>query len=451
MSTIRGFGRRAALTGASLLALGAASPALAQTSAPTKSGTQVEEVVVTAEKREERLLDVGLSVASLSAETLRTQRVETSTDIVSQVANVDVKQNIPGAQAIITVRGVGLDDFSSTNNSTVGVYIDDIFLASFAEMDFNLFDLGRIEVLKGPQGTLYGRNSTAGAINIISAAPSLAGDSGMLSATAANFGRYEGEAWVNPEGFRSSSPSASPARPITQDDGYWTSAHDRGQSLASRTSSWAAPRCCGSPPLGPTVLLKAGGRAGPRSELGVGKFFGTVPAVAGATCPNFSNPAACVDSHGFTDTNPDPFSVTTEHAAPYHVSQEGATLHVDQDVGAMKLTSVTGYIDFKRSFYIDADAAPTQDAEFNQNDKVRQFTQEVRLAGEVGGPHDLARQGLLFLGPGADPVAGLSAEPLQHRRPDHRRPEDAEQGAVRPGRLDADAAAQAGHRPALYR
>ena len=62
------------------------------------------------------------------------------------------------------LRGVGLDDFSSTNNSTVGVYIDDVFLASFAEMDFNLYDLGRIEVLKGPQGTLYGRNSTAGAI-----------------------------------------------------------------------------------------------------------------------------------------------------------------------------------------------------------------------------------------------------------------------------------------------
>lgn len=384
MRTIWGFGRRAALAGTSLLALSTAAPAFAQTQSPTPTATggandtQVAEVVVTAEKRQERLLDVGLTLSSLDAETLRTQRVETSSDLSNQVANVDVKQNIPGAQAIITVRGVGLDDFSSTNNSTVGVYIDDVFLASFAEMDFNLFDLGRIEVLKGPQGTLYGRNSTAGAINIISAAPSFSGDSGMVSATAANYGRYEGEAWANlvasdQLAFRFS------GKAITQDDGYWFS-RPLDSTLGKQNILLGRAQMLWQPSAGTTVLLKLEAERD-RSELGAGKFFGTIPAVAGATCPNFSNPAVCVDSHGFTDTNPDPFSVTTDHAAPYNVSQEGATLHVDQELGWAKLSSITGYIDFKRNFYIDADAAPTTDAEFNQNDKVRQFTQEVRLAG----------------------------------------------------------------------
>src|SRR5690349_10109514 len=192
----RGFGRRAALTGVSFLALSAASPAFAQTPSSAAAAGQVAEVIVTAQKREERLLDVGLAVTSVSAETLRTQRVNSTTDLVTQVPNVDVKENIPGAQAIITVRGVGLNDFSSTNNSTVGVYVDDVFLASFAEMDFNFYDLGRVEVLRGPQGTLYGRNSTAGAINIISAAPSLAGNSGLISGTFGNFSHYEGEAFA---------------------------------------------------------------------------------------------------------------------------------------------------------------------------------------------------------------------------------------------------------------
>ena len=380
MSTIRGFGRRAALAGASLLAMSAAaSPALAQTKAAAgSSGTQVEEVIVTAQKREERLLDVGLAVSSLNAETLRTQRVTTSSDLVGQVPNVDVKENIPGAQAIISVRGVGLNDFSSTNNSTVGVYIDDVFLASFAEMDFNLYDLGRIEVLKGPQGTLYGRNSTAGAINIISAAPSLSGDSGMLTVTAANYGRYEGEAWANlvasdQLAFRFS------GKAISQDDGYWTS-RTLNTELGKQNILSGRAQMLWEPSATTTIKLKVGAERD-RSQLGAGKFFGTIPTAAGVTCPNFANPAACVDSHGFTDTNPDPFSVTTGHAAPYRVNEVNMTLHVDQDLGWAKLSSVSGYIDFKRNFYIDADAAPTTDAEFNQNDKVRQFTQELRLAG----------------------------------------------------------------------
>src|SRR4051794_37143625 len=110
-------GRRAALAGASFLALGLAVPAFAQTTGGPPS--QVEELIVTAQKREQRLLDVGLAVSSLDADTLRTARVATTSDLVAQVPNVDVKENIPGAQAIVTVRGVGLNDFSSTNNSTV--------------------------------------------------------------------------------------------------------------------------------------------------------------------------------------------------------------------------------------------------------------------------------------------------------------------------------------------
>jgi iron complex outermembrane receptor protein len=372
MRTIQGFGARAAFAGASLLALAAASPAQAQSAAP-----QVEEVIVTAQKREERLLDVGLAVSSLSAETLRTQRVATTSDLTAQVPNVDVKENIPGAQAIITVRGVGLNDFSSTNNSTVGVYVDDVFLASFAEMDFNFFDLGRVEVLKGPQGTLYGRNSTAGAINIISAAPSLAGHSGLVSATVGNFGRYEGEAWANLAAsdqlaFRFS------GKAVRQDDGYW---HSRplAQDLGDQDILLGRAQMLWRPSDATTVKLKFEAERN-RSSIGAGKFFGTIPGAGGA-CPNFANPAGCVNPHGFTDTNPDPFSVTTGHDAPYRVSRWNGTAHVDQDLGFATLSSVTGYINFKRGFYIDADAAPTTDAEFDQNDKVRQFSQELRLAG----------------------------------------------------------------------
>jgi len=367
-------GRAAILAGASAVALSVAGPALAQAT----PSAQLEEVIVTAQRREERLLDVGLPITSLGAEALRTNRISTSGDLVAHVAGMDVKENIPGAQAIITVRGVGLNDFSSTNNSTVGVYVDDVFLASFAEMDFNLYDLDRIEVVKGPQGTLWGRNSTAGAINILTAGPSLSASSAMLSFTAANFDRYEGEGYGNyvasdELAFRIS------GKYVKQHEGYWFS-RVLDTDLGKQDILSGRAQMLWRPTASTSIKLKLEAETND-SSLGVGKFFGTIPKAPGVSCPDFSRPALCVDSHGYTDTTSNPFQGDWNHPAPYHVSQWNGTLHIDQDLGFARLTSVTGYIQFKRGFYIDADAAPTTDAEFNQNDKVRQFSQELRLAG----------------------------------------------------------------------
>ena len=375
----QGLQRALMMTGASLLALAVAAPALAQT-----KPNQIDEVIVTAQKREQRLLDVGLAVTSVNAETLRANRISASTDLVAQVPSMDVKENIPGAQAIVTVRGVGLNDFSSTNNSTVGVYVDDVFLASFAQMDFNLYDLERVEVLKGPQGTLYGRNSTAGAINIISAAPSFSGNSGLVALTAANFERYEGEAFAN---FAASDQLAFrlSGKAIKQDEGYWFS-RTLSRDLGRQDILSGRAQLLWQPSDATTVKLKLEAERN-NSEIGVGKFFGTISTTA-APCPDFNNPGHCVNSHGYTDTTSDVFKGDWNHPAPYRVRQWNGTLHIDHDLGFAKLSSVTGYTQFKRSFYTDADAGPTVDAEFEQNDKVREFTQEVRLAG--GAPDRLS-------------------------------------------------------------
>ena len=365
-------GRLAALSGASLLALAVAAPAAAQTT--------IEELVVTAQKREQRLIDVGASVASLDGEALRTARVNDPTDLATQVPNVDVKENIPGAQAIVTVRGVGLNDFSSTNNSTVGLYVDEVFLASFAQMDFNFFDLDRIEVLKGPQGTLYGRNSTAGAINILSAAPSLAGPSGYVTASAANYERFEAEGAANIAAGETLAFRLS-GKAVNQAEGYWYS-RTQQRDLGEQDILLGRAQMLWKPDDRFSVRLKFEAEKN-RSEIGVGKFFGTISTTA-APCPDFANPAHCVNSHGYTDTTSDKFEGDWNHAAPYRVSAWNGTGRIDADLGFAKLAAVTGYINFKRGFYIDADAGPATDAEFDQNDKVKQFSQEVRLSGDAG-------------------------------------------------------------------
>jgi iron complex outermembrane recepter protein len=355
----------------------AATAAIAQETAST-----IETVTVTAQKRAENILDVPINVTALSAEEIQQARIQTPMDLASEVPSVDVKTNIPGAQEIITIRGVGLDDFSSTNNSTVGVYVDDIYLASFAEEDFNFFDLDRIEVLKGPQATLYGRNATAGAINIISAKPSFDALSGNLSATYGNYKDFQGDGMINVP-VTDNFALRFAGETIQQGEGYWFS-RVLDTDLGRQDIYLGRAQALWDPTSSISVLLKLEGEHN-HSQIGVGKFFGTISTVPGETCPDFSNPAHCVDVHGYTDTTPNPFEGDWNHPAPYDIDRWSATLHVTDDLGWATLTSVTGYIGFRRSFYIDADATPYVDSEFDQNDKVNQFSQEIRLDGTGAG------------------------------------------------------------------
>ncbi len=132
----------------------------------------MEEVVVTAQKREESVQNVSASVNAFTGEDLRALEVSTTTDIGRLVSNADIKTSVQGVNPNVTVRGVGMNNFNSNNNPTVGVYVNEVFLSSPAMLSLFMMDLERTEVLKGPQGTLYGRNTNGGAINIISAKPS---------------------------------------------------------------------------------------------------------------------------------------------------------------------------------------------------------------------------------------------------------------------------------------
>jgi len=364
---------------ASVVLLADIPAALAQSS--PDSGTQIETVVVSAQKRQENILNVGINVTAITSEQLKQSRVMTPTDLMTQVPNVNVKDNIPGAQQIITIRGVGLDDFSTTNNSTVGVYLDDIYLASFAEMDFNFYDQDRVEVLKGPQATLYGRNATAGAVNVISAKPSFEDFFGNASVGYGNYDTFQADGMVNIP----ISPTFAlrfAGETIQQDKGYWFS-RVLNTDLGRQDNYFGRGQALWDPTSSLTVLLKIEG-VHEHSQIGVGKFFGTA-STNGQSCPDFSDPAHCVNFHGYTDTTSDPFQGDWDHTTPYDEDSLNTTLHVTDDFGWATLTSVTGYIGFRRNYYIDADAAPTTDAEFDENDRVNQFSEELRLAGNAQG------------------------------------------------------------------
>ena len=149
-----------ALSGAAAHAQGAAKP------------DSLGEIVVTAQKRSENIQKVPISIQAFSAKDIENLGVSSSADLGQITANVDIALPAgPGNQPIIAIRGIGLNDYDTNNAGPNGVYVDEVYLSSPASQTFQTFDLQRVEVLKGPQGTLYGRNTSGGAINFITAKP----------------------------------------------------------------------------------------------------------------------------------------------------------------------------------------------------------------------------------------------------------------------------------------
>ena len=141
--------------------------------APAMAQDVLEEVIVTAQKREQLLSDVGISVTAFTGEQVRELGFTNTVDIVQMTPGLNYTvPNAEGSQINFFLRGVGLNDFGDANENPVGAYFDDVYRGAMGGLHLQLFDMERVEVLRGPQGTLYGRNTTGGLIHFISRKPS---------------------------------------------------------------------------------------------------------------------------------------------------------------------------------------------------------------------------------------------------------------------------------------
>ena len=340
------------------------------------SSLVLEEILVTAQKRPQNLMDVGISVAVAGAQQLRERRITAVTDISLFTPNASVKEFIPGLMPIITIRGVGLNDFNAANNPATGVYIDEVSLSSLALLSSDFFDLERMEVLKGPQGTLYGRNSTAGALNIVTAKPDMDEFGARLSAGAANYDTLELEGMLNTPVSDNAALRVA-VKGIDQGEGYWDN-EANGKNFGQREVligrgqlRWRA--------LDNTEILLKLEKQRNRSELGSAEFFGALPGPDSSDCPGQPE---CTNFLGYSDTNGDPWRGAWSVDPEYNLDQLIASARVDVDFQFGTLTSVTGYIDFERDYQSDVDASPDPILDFIDSDEVEQFSQEFRLAGQ---------------------------------------------------------------------
>src|SRR6185295_11917459 len=142
----------------------------AATAPPAQEEERFGEVVVTAQRREQKLQDVGISVTPLSAEAVHDLNITTATDIVRAVPSLKMNA-YSSSQVVFNIRGVSQNDYGDQQEPPVAVYQDDSYSSSINLASFPVFDLARVETLRGPQGTLFGRNATGGAIQFISRKP----------------------------------------------------------------------------------------------------------------------------------------------------------------------------------------------------------------------------------------------------------------------------------------
>jgi iron complex outermembrane receptor protein len=188
----------AAALAVGLSTLGAGAPALAQEEASDSDEKKLEEVVVSATKREAGIYEVPVAVTAFTQETIELAGITDLVDIGKFVPNLNVTEFSAGHTASVNpfIRGIGLQDHLITTDPGVGVYVDGVYLGRQVGQNWSLSNIERVEVLRGPQGTLYGRNTIGGAINIITRQP---GDDegGRVAFEAGSRGRLNGDFYTS--------------------------------------------------------------------------------------------------------------------------------------------------------------------------------------------------------------------------------------------------------------
>lgn len=335
------------------------------------------DIVVTAQKREQKLRDVGIAVSVLSSAEVTNFNISSATDVVRAIPNI--KYNAYGSsQVVFNIRGVSQNDYGDQQEPPVAVYQDDSYASSITSASFPVFDIARVEALRGPQGTLFGRNATGGAIQFISNQPTDAFD-GYVTAT---YGRYNQtilEGAVS--GPLGENVSARISGIFDRDDGYIKNItpgqKDRGANnhwalrgilaiepssnfkakLTLRYAQADRERQAGNYSLAPACPnAQFQGEFLPANQVCQywNNFFGASynGGVPGSVANGYTNPAITPSQGG----NP----WRTAGTGPAYVDRKifGATLRLEASLGKVDLVSITDYQSLKKFYIEGGDGSP---------------------------------------------------------------------------------------------
>ena len=362
----------------------------------------LEEVIVTANKRDQSMQDVSIAMTAFTGDELQQYGWSDVTQIANQTPNLDIKYAWGNSMPIYTIRGVGMNSFQASDTPSVGLFIDEVFQTSLVSMGTQLFDMERVEVLKGPQGALFGRNTNGGAVSYLSRRP----DEEASGYVRADYGRYQRTELEAAYGGALSDTLLGRAAlySIRQGDGYVfdrTSGKDLGevdifagrvQLLWQPTESFDANlKLYGSRDRSqPSVFQHIGfwSRDFQAGVPGASRYCGSF--AAGRT----PDPRECVDVLGYSDTDGDSYAgdYTDRRDTPIYSGAKlendsyGATFSMNIDFENFTLTSITNAQQYDRVQPKESDANPLLFVDLVFNSDVFQFSQELRLTSSIDGP-----------------------------------------------------------------
>jgi len=371
-----------------VLALGAAS-ARADTGADTRAdtGTQASpagEIVVTAQKRSQGINDVPIAISAFAGTTLADKGVQSLEGLSQVTPGLSVTATSASGVPIYTIRGIGFSDYSTSASSTVGIYADEVAMPYAVMTRGAFFDTGQVEVLKGPQGDLYGRNSTAGQINVNSARPTSTLQAGFAG-DVSNYGETNLEGFVS--GPLAEGLTARLAGKVSEGGAWQRSISRPGDTLGNKdlmavrgTIDWKA-----TPTL--DLFVSAHYIIDKSDNQAATAYNGQLIGQSALRLPVITSTAAGSPTAAFSTGNATAADWSDGIYRPRRNNRlAGFVARASLDLPGMSLTSVTGYDRFTRRETNDGDGWAGNDSSQINDTQLTVISEELRLASRGNGP-----------------------------------------------------------------
>ncbi len=348
--------------------------------APANAQSVLEEVIVTAQKREQSVEDVGITINSFSSEDIQNLGLRTVTDVALVTPGVGQAGSFAGQSLTFAIRGVTQQDFAFHVEPPVAIYIDEGYFAANNAYGVGLFDLERVEVLKGPQGTLFGRNATGGLVSVSSRKPTEEVE-GFIDVGYASYNNPRVEAAVG--GPISDKVQARIAGIYESRDGWLENLSPTGDDLGGHDTYGIRGHLQFQPNEAINILL-TGSYNDVDQSWGPYTTFPSVSTLDANGIPNNVDTGAADVAPGFVSaprSNIDDLEINANQGRDDggYFRVGSGTARIDADLGWAELTSVTDYKDTEIKLLLDNDAGPNNTITSIAKAKIETFSQELRL------------------------------------------------------------------------